>query len=95
MTTSGGVVRIEALVDDLDGVDDVETVKVYVDGYATGLCLRNDGMDGDGAPEDKVFTYQIFLGSDVFASGRYLYELKAFDRAGNESNMWPYLEIKE
>ena len=95
MTTSGGVVRIEALVDDLDGVDDVETVEVYVDGYPTGLRLRNDGMDGDGAPEDNVFTYQIFLGSEVFATGRYLYELKAFDRAGNESNMWPYLEIKE
>ncbi len=95
MTTSGGVVRIEALVDDPDGVDDVETVEVFVDGYPTGLFLRNDGMDGDGAPEDNVFTYQIFLGSDVFASGRYLYELKAFDWAGNESNIWPYIEIKE
>jgi len=95
MTTSGGVVRIEALVDDLDGIEDVERVEVFADGYPTGLCLRNDGTDGDSVPGDNIFTYQIFLGNDVFATGKYLYELKAFDWAGNESDLWPYLEIKQ
>ncbi len=94
LNTSGGVVRFEALVDDFDGIDDVERVEVYMDGYPIGLSLNNVGECGDAVPGDKVFTFQIPLSGDIFASGAYLYELKAFDRAGNESNLWPYLEIK-
>jgi len=95
LNNSGGVVRFEALVDDLDGIDDVERVEVYMNGYPIGLSLNNGGECGDATPGDEVFTFQISLSGDVFASGAYLYELKAFDRAGNESNLWPYLEIKE
>ena len=65
----------------------------YVDGYPIGLTLNNDGKEGDAKASDDIFTYQIFLGGDIFATGTYLYELRAFDAAGNESNLWPYLEI--
>jgi len=95
MTAAGGVVRFEALVSDEDGIDDVERVDVYIDGYPIGLSLNNEGEYGDGKAGDNLFTYQVSLGGDIFATGAYLYELKAFDRAGNESNLWPYLEIKE
>ncbi|MBN2209392.1 MAG: PQQ-like beta-propeller repeat protein [Candidatus Coatesbacteria bacterium] len=93
--TSGGVVRLEALVDDPDGIQDVERVEVYMEGRPIGLCLNNEGEQGDSEAGDAVFTFQIFLGGGLFASGDYLYELVAFDTAGNESDLWPYLEIGE
>jgi len=95
LNTSGGIVRFEALVGDFDGIDDVERVEIYMGGYPIGLSLNNEGECGDTTPGDEVFTFQISLSDAVFASGAYLYELKAFDRAGNESDLWPYLEIKE
>ena len=93
--TSGGIVRLEALVNDPDGIQDVERVEVYMDGHPIGLSLNNEGEQGDSQAGDAVFTFQIFLGGGLFASGNYLYELVAFDMEGNESDLWPYLEIGE
>jgi len=95
LTTSGGVVRLEALVDDPDGIQDIDRVEVYMDGHPIGLSLNNDGKQGDSKAGDNVFTFQTFLGGGLFSSGDYLYELVAFDMEGNESDLWPYLEIGE
>lgn len=93
MTTEGGVVRFEAWVYDWNGIDDIRRVEVYFGGNPTGLCLNNDGQFGDRTPGDNIFTYQAFF-DEVIANGAYLFELKAVDMAGNESSLWPYLEIK-
>ena len=92
LTVHGGVVKLEAWVLDDDG--DIDRVEVFVNGVPTGLCLSDYGRYGDSTPNDGIYTYQAFFRDEILASGEHLFELKAFDKAGNESDLWPYVQVR-
>ena len=94
LTVQGGVIRFQAWVEDYDGIDNIDRVEVYAEGNPIGLRLYNNGQGGDDDALDSIYTFQAFMGSDILAAGPRLFELKAFDKQSNESDLWPYLEIK-
>ncbi|MBN2209190.1 MAG: hypothetical protein JW759_07830 [Candidatus Coatesbacteria bacterium] len=81
----GGRVNLYALVQDPDGLDDIERVEIYHDDVATGLVL------------DEVSPGLYNIGVDVgpgLASGQYLFEVRASDRMGNSSAYFPYFAVR-
>jgi hypothetical protein len=87
-SSSGGTITMVALCQD----EDVESVQIYYDGVPTGVFLVDDGTQGDQTPGDGLFTLSVAAGPGL-APAAYLLELVAVDQAGNESMVWPYLEI--
>ncbi len=81
----GGRLNLYAMVQDPDGLDDVERVEIYYNGVATGLVLE-EVLPG-------VFHTGIDVGPGL-APGQYLLELRASDRMGNTSSYFPYFAVR-
>ena len=93
---NGGMFIMLAAVNDADGYSDIEKVEVYFNGKPTGLKLRDDGRNDDFGAGEGIFGFKApLLPEDMEGTaGRYLLELKAFDKSGNSSHLWPYLVIE-
>ena len=92
ITTQGGTVRVEALVSDPDGLDDVSGVELLLaGGVHLGIWLRDDGQQGDEVAHDGIFT--LYTDAGRLDQGDLLLELVAYDREGHKSDTWPYLVV--
>jgi len=76
------------------GSEPVTGIELYYNHQPTGLQLRDDGEGGDWIPGDGLFTLAADLPPGL-PVGRYLLELRATDRAGRQSSLFPYLTIEE
>lgn len=91
--TTGGRFRMLAWIWDPD--DDIDTVEIYFEGQPTGVFLKDDGMNGDFERSDGLFGILFDIPSEQVAPGTYVLELKAQDRMGNMSGLWPYLTVAD
>jgi hypothetical protein len=84
-TSNGGYLEINAKVDDPQGLDNIESVNLYLQGgIPTGISLSDNG--------DGMFSFQSLITSSI-PSGNYVIELVAIDKQGNRSMSFPYLTI--
>ncbi len=90
----GGLLTIRALIQDDVAPFDVAGASLYYEGLPTGLNLEDDGLHGDFDAGDGVFGLQFEIPAG-FPSSDYIFEIIAWDEAGNYSAMWPYLTIYE
>ncbi|MBN2055241.1 hypothetical protein JW905_09985 [bacterium] len=88
-TAFGGPFTMLAAVLD----EDVDTVEIYIGGAPTGALLMDDGSQGDWAANDGLYSLAIGDVGPGVPPGQFLAEIVATDLAGNQSMMWPYLEI--
>jgi hypothetical protein len=92
--TAGGTVTLLCYVSDPDGYADIDHVELYYGQTGTGVNLHDDATQGDFAPADGVFGLQFpITPPNLLPAGRYLLELRAFDKSGLASDIWPYLTI--
>lgn len=86
----GGHFVLLAYVLDNIGIGNVELLWFK---HPTGVYLYDDGTSGDMMAGDGVYSLVVAqVGGDI-APNRYTFELVARDYAGNESLLWPYLNI--
>ncbi len=73
----------------------INEVELYYGGFPTGVKLWDNGVNGDFSAGDGLWTFYVFdIPSEELPEGEYLIEAKARDRSGNESRLFPYLEIR-
>ncbi len=84
-----GTLTLLAFVTDVDG--DLESVELCYDGIDTGLELTDEGFFGDN---DGFYGITIDLQKEMLPTALYRLEIIAKDEAGNESKMWPYLNLR-
>lgn len=87
----GGEFWMLAWVDDPD--DDIETVEIYFQGQPTGVFLEDDGISGDFDKGDGLYGIKISIPEKKVCPTTIVLELKATDKTGNTSDLWPYLTI--
>ncbi len=90
----GGEFTMLAWVNDLDGREDIDEVRVYVQDFPTSLFLNDDGINGDAIADDGLYTFKTSIPA-LMPEGQYLLEVKARDKHGRYSQPWPYLNIGE
>lgn len=90
---TGGLFTVRVLVNDPDGLDDIERVELLYDGIPTGILLNDAGLGGDAAAADGVFTFTTEVPGGMLSSGQHLVSVVATDLAGNTSNQFPYLTV--
>ncbi len=89
----GGVLRLIAYVTDPE--NNVEYVELFEMGRGSlDLYLLDNGLGGDEVAGDGVYSIQMNLGPGDMIAGPHYFELIARDRAGNRSEIWPYLEVR-
>lgn len=91
---AGGDFTFFAVARDPDHAEDIEGLWMYYWNNPLGIALRDDGLNGDSAAGDGVYTFAIHFPPGA-ASGLYLFELVGEDRSGYRSDSWPYLTVKE
>ena len=91
--TSGGTSTLWARVIDPDGPMDIRQVDLIYAGLPTGIQLYDDGEHDDLEPQDGFWGITFDLKPDTVPEGMYLFEISATDFAGNQSSIWPYLNI--
>ena len=90
----GGIFTINALVSDPYGEDDIASVRLFYQGLPTPILLYDDGEHGDFRAGDNIYGYQLEIPPGM-PEGNYLFEIVAYDEDGNESDVWPYLTVKD
>ncbi|RLC47630.1 MAG: hypothetical protein DRH70_02905, partial [Candidatus Coatesbacteria bacterium] len=89
----GGVLRLTAYVTDPE--NNVDYVELFEMGHGSlNLYLLDNGLGGDEVAGDNKYSIQINCGPGDMSAGPHYYELIARDKAGNRSEIWPYLEIR-
>lgn len=84
---NGGPLSFFAYVDPQDGDD--RRVELWYQGvFAVALDDAFDGVAGDG-----FYGLQALVGPGDLPAQRYLFEMYAYDEAGNRSLAWPYLPL--
>ncbi len=86
----GGTLTYQAVV--TAGGAAVQRVELYFAGQPTGLILNDDGINGDMASGDSIYTFQAQIPAFT-PSGEYLLTIVATDTSGEQSTTWPYLSI--
>ena len=81
----GGMLNIYAMVEDPDGLDDIEQV--------TARCNDLPGSFGLDEILPGIYHTQIDVGAGV-KQGQYILELRASDRMGNVSAVSPYFAVR-
>jgi len=90
---SGESMKMLAFVSDPDGLSDIDRVELFLEGgVPTGFFLNDDGLDGDDFAGDGIYTFQILTPVGL-APGSMTLEVVAFDRSGNSSAIYPYLNV--
>jgi len=87
---TGGAAQLLLLVRDPQGLDDVATVEVFIEG---NLLATIGPATQEPALDMVVFEYELAVDAQTPA-GRYLVEAVAIDQAGNRSTLWPYLTVE-
>ena len=87
-------VTLRTLVYDPDGLDDISRVEVYLNGIPTGILLLDDGTQPDDTPDDGYFIKVFDVPANSRSEGLLLVQVIAFDRAGNISNVFPYIMVE-
>lgn len=82
---NGGRLNLYAMVQDPDGLDDVESVEIYYNGVGTGLVLDE--------VSPGIFHTGIEIGPGL-EPGQHLLEVRASDRMSNTSSYFPYLGVR-
>ena len=90
-SAAGGLLGVRAYVADPD--NDLAGVELLVEGEPTGAWLGDDGQAGDAWAGDGVYSLDLEVPPATLAPGRYRIGLRAVDRAGHQSDEWPYLKI--
>lgn len=91
-SSNGGVLKLMAVVQDVDDPPQNLTVEIFYASQPTGIFLADDGQNGDWAAGDSIFTFQLPVSSGLPPT-ELLFELQARDPQGNASSLWPYLSI--
>jgi hypothetical protein len=86
----GGNFVLKAYVESLYPIDKVE---MLYRGISTGICLNDEGINGDEVEGDNIFTFMVNMEPRIDA-GQYIFELRAVDINGNQSDLFPYLTVK-
>ncbi|MBU1627541.1 hypothetical protein KKB18_09255, partial [bacterium] len=87
-THFGGNLKITVLATDPDGISDVDKIKIYYNGFYTGI----DVTQREDFEDYTRFGLNIPLDSGIINSV-YLFQLVALDKSGNTSECWPYLRV--
>lgn len=88
---AGGPLTLLAYVCDEDGVGNIDSVQVYYNGIPA-VEMFDDGYQNDLAMDDGWYGYHAVMGP-TGGGIRELLEIRATDRQGHESFLWPYLTI--
>lgn len=88
-TSTGGALSIKAYIRE----PHIESVMLYYAGAPTGLVLLDDGLNGDEAAGDKLFTLRILETGPGIPVDQYEFTVVVFDKAGNYAQ-WPTLIIE-
>jgi len=91
----GGHLLINARVSTPDGKNDVARVELYFEGAPTGILMYDSGLGGDIMAGDGIYAYSINIFAGMFTAGQYLVGVVATDSSGQQSDMWPYLTVKD
>lgn len=91
-TDSGGQLNLIAIA--IDNQDNITGVELFVSGLSTGVFLKDDGKSGDFAAGDNVYGINFDIPAGSMAANDWLLELKAYNNAGQESDLWPYLTVR-
>jgi len=70
----------------------VRSVEVLYKGVSTEVYLTDDANNGDEVAGDGVYTLKVRLTAGL-PVGEYMFELRAIDINGNESDIFPYLTV--
>ncbi len=96
---------LTAVVTDPDGPDDIANVQLYYGGIPLGWFMVDDGTCEDFNPDDSLYGYNLtmpgkwlppggesMLNPDFYLPvGDYTFEIRATDKEGNISDLWPYV----
>ena len=91
----GGGLSIFVETSTPDGKNDIARVELYFESAPTGLLMRDDGAEGDLVAGDGIYSYSIYIFPGMFTAGQYLVGIVATDSSGQQSDMWPYLTVKD
>lgn len=91
-TESGGMLNMVAMA--IDYQAQITGVELYFAGMPTGLMLKDDGKSGDFAAGDGIYGMNFNLTAGSMPPMDYQLELKAYNSAGQESDLWPYLVVR-
>ena len=86
----GGNFVLKAYIESVYPIDNVE---LLYKGIPTRIHLNDEGINGDEIEGDNVFTFSANMEPGI-GVGQYIFELKAVDINGNESDVFPYLTVK-
>ncbi|MCD4653633.1 hypothetical protein K8T06_06825, partial [bacterium] len=90
-TEAGGELNLIAMA--IDYQDQITGMELFYAGMPTGLFLKDDGKSGDFAAADGVFGMKFSLGAGSMPAMDYLLEVRAYNNAGQESDIWPYFTV--
>ncbi len=90
----GGELKMYAYVVEPPQVHPVGPIRteIYYQGAPTGVLLRDDGTQGDGAEGDGVYTLRTYVPPGA-PGGQIELEIVSIDGNGNHSDPWPALTI--
>ncbi len=92
-TCEGGMLVLNAAIDDQVEQDNlIASVEMMYNHIPMDIYLRDDGLGGDRAGQDDVYSIQLPIIPGAPA-GDYLIELITFTDNGQASSIWPYLTV--
>ncbi len=83
-------ITLLALVSDSEGISNISKVELLFQGTGTGLFLYDDGQHGDLAAGDGIYGFLVSVQEGI-PSGYYPLEVRAANKQGRFSLIWPYL----
>ncbi len=94
-STQSSNLNIIALVNDKDGLSDINKVELYYQHSPTSVQLYDDGMHNDFSANDGIYGLTIPIpGKSLPGNYKVLLELRVTDNSGNVSTFYPYLTVQ-
>ena len=85
VTSQGGKMQLYVIVQDPDGLSDIDRVKLMFYNIDLGIDFSDMG--------NGIYGLEYDWPAGI-PTGEYILEVQAFDFAGNSSNLWPYWEVQ-
>ncbi|MBN1592603.1 MAG: hypothetical protein JW941_05075, partial [Candidatus Coatesbacteria bacterium] len=88
-SSAGGELQMVAFQN--PGAGAPESMEIFLADAPTGLFLNDDGMNGDNAAGDGMWTFSMDVGVGVLSAGDYDVSIVATDYLGGCAGQWPPL----